>query len=131
MVTDSVADLIVRLKNAGMVEHQVVSVPHSKFLEAIVSVLKEKGFVKDFEVKGKKVRKSLDITLAYDAQGTPKIKGTKRLSKPGRRLYRSSLAVHQVRYGHGALILSTPKGVLADAEARKEKVGGEALFEIW
>jgi small subunit ribosomal protein S8 len=87
--------------------------------------------LKAIEKKGKKVKKTLDVTLAYDAAGNPKINGVKRVSKPGRRMYRSVHEIVPVRYGHGALVLSTPKGILIDKEARKENVGGEALFEIW
>lgn len=97
---------------------------------AIAEKLKEAGFVANIEKKGKKVRKTLDVTLKYES-GKPTIHGVKRISKPGRRMYRSAKQVMPVRYGHGALVLSTPKGVLTDKEARTAKVGGEALFEIW
>lgn len=97
---------------------------------AIAEKLKEAGFVSAVERKGKKIRKNLDITLKYK-DGEHAIAGVKRISKPGRRLYKNSREIIPVRYGYGALILSTPKGVLTDKEARKEKVGGEALFEIW
>ena len=131
MVTDPVADLINRLKNAGAVKHAVVSLPYSTFKQAIADKLKDAGYVKAVEKKGKKVKKTLDITLEYTAAGTPKINGVKRVSKPGRRMYKSVIEIRSVRYGSGALILSTPKGIKTDKEARKEKVGGEALFEIW
>ena len=98
---------------------------------AIVEKLKAIGLVGGIEKKGKKVKKTLDITLKYDAAGKPVINGAKRVSKPGRRLYRSVDQIIPVRYGHGHLILSTPKGIKTGLEARKEKVGGEALFEIW
>ena len=93
--------------------------------------LKEAGYVKAVEKKGKKVKKTLDIMLVYTQGGEPKIQGVKRISKPGRRLYKSVHDITSVRYGSGALILSTPKGIKTDKEARKEKIGGEALFEIW
>lgn len=131
MVSDPVADLINRLVNAGAVKHAVVSMPFSNFKMAIAEKLKDAGYVKAVEKKGKKVKKTLDIALVYDQAGQPKIQGVKRVSKPGRRLYKSVHEITNVRYGHGALILSTPKGIKTDKEARKEKVGGEALFEIW
>ena len=81
--------------------------------------------------KGKKVRKTLDVMLKYVEKGVPVIHGARRISKPGRRVYKKAHEIMPVRYGHGALLLSTPKGVMTDKEARKEKVGGEALFEIW
>lgn len=131
MVTDPVGDLINRLQNAGAVKQQTVSVPFSMYKLAIVEKLKAIGLVGGIEKKGKKVKKTLDITLKYDAAGKPVINGAKRVSKPGRRLYRSVGEIVPVRYGHGHLILSTPKGIKTGLEARKEKVGGEALFEIW
>ncbi len=131
MVGDPVGDLIVRLTNAGAIRKETVSVPFSAFKLAIVEKLKEAGFVGSVEKKGKKVRKTIDVVLKYDASGKSVISGAKRISKPGRRMYRSVHEIHGVRYGQGALILSTPMGVLTDKEAKKAKVGGEALFEIW
>lgn len=131
MVSDPVGDLIIRLTNAGAVKHVTVSIPFSAFKMAIAEKLKEAGYVNEIEKKGKKVRKTLDITLKYDAAGQPFIQGVKRVSKPGRRMYKAAHEIMRVRYGHGALILSTPKGIKTDKEARKENVGGEALFEIW
>ncbi len=120
-----------RLTNAGAIKKASVSIPYSNFKHAIAEKLKDAGFVKAIEKKGKKVKKSLDISLKYNEQGKHVISGVKRISKPGRRMYKSVLEINPVRYGKGALILSTPAGVLTDKEARKQKVGGEALFEIW
>jgi small subunit ribosomal protein S8 len=131
MVTDPVADFITRLTNASAVKKQTVSVPFSAFKLAIAEKLSEAGYVGTVEKKGKKVRKSLDVTLKYATDGSPVIRGVKRVSKPGRRLYKSVLDINPVRYGHGTLVLSTPKGIKTDKEAKKENVGGEALFEIW
>ena len=131
MVTDPVGDFINRLKNGGEVKKQKVSVPFSAFKMAIAEALKEAGYIQTVEKKGKKVRKTLDVVLKYDDAGHTRIAGVKRISKPGRRMYRSVSELRPVRYGHGTLILSTPKGIMTDKEARKEKVGGEALFEIW
>lgn len=131
MVNDPVGDFINRLKNAGAIKKANVSLPYSNFKMAIAEKLKDAGFVANIEKKGKKVKKTLDVTLAYSAQGEHKIKGVKRVSKPGRRMYKSVHEIMRVRYGHGALILSTPKGIKTDKEARTEKIGGEALFEIW
>ncbi len=131
MISDAIGDLIVRLTNAGAIHKASVSVPYSAFKMAVAEKLKDAGFVAVVEKKGKKVRKTLDITLKYDAAGQHAIRGVKRISKPGRRMYKSFREIIPVRYGYGVLVLSTPKGVLTDKEARKEKVGGEALFEIW
>lgn len=130
-MTDPIGDLIVRLTNAGAVKKAVVSLPYSNFKHAVAQKLAEAGWVQQVEKKGKKVKKTLDISLKYNENGVAHITGVKRVSKPGRRLYRGVNDIIPVRYGHGALILSTPKGVMTDKEAKKEKVGGEALFEIW
>ena len=131
MVGDPVGDFIVRLANATAIKKESVSVPFSAFKMAIAEKLKDAGFLKSIEKKGKKVRKTMDIALKYDGAGRPAIEGVKRISKPGRRMYKSAREVVPVRYGRGALLLSTPKGVLTDKEARKQNIGGEALFEIW
>lgn len=131
MVTDPIGDFIVRLVNGGAVKKAVVSVPFSNLKLAVAEKLKDAGFVKAVEKKGKKVKKTLDVTLNYDENGEHKIKGVKRVSKPGRRMYVSSREANPVRYGFGALVISTSKGIMTDKEARKEKVGGEALFQIW
>lgn len=131
MVSDPVADFINRLKNASAIGKRAVSAPYSNFKHAIAEKLKDAGYVEGVEKRGKKVRKSLDVVLKYGMDGKARINGVKRISKPGRRLYRSVREITRVRYGKGALILSTPKGILTDSEARKQKLGGEALFEIW
>lgn len=128
---DVIGDLIIRIKNAGAVGKATVSLPYSAYKMAVAEKLKDAGYVTAVEKKGKKIKKTLDITLKYNDAGKHVIEDVKRISKPGRRLYKSVLDIHSVRYGHGALILSTPKGIKTDKEARKEKVGGEALFEIW
>ena len=128
---DPVADLIVRLKNAGAAGKQSVSIPFSNLKNAIAEKLQDAGYVQAVEKKGKKVRKTLDITLKYDESGAHVIHDARRVSKPGRRVYKSVLEIVPVRYGHGALFLSTPKGIKTDKEARQEKVDGAALFEIW
>lgn len=130
MVTDPIADFIIQLKNAGAVGKAEVSLPFSNLKLAVAEKLKEAGYIVSAEKKGKKVKKTLAVTLKYE-DGTHVIHDVKRISKPGRRMYRTVSEIVPVHYGHGALILSTPKGILTDKEARKEKVGGEALFEIW
>ena len=131
MVNDTIGDFIVQLKNASVVKKAAVSVPFSSFKMAIAEKLQGAGYVKSIEKRGKKVKKTLDIILKYDENRRPAVQGVKRISKPGRRMYKSAHEINAVRYGHGTLILSTPKGVLTDKEARKQKIGGEALFEIW
>lgn len=131
MVTDPISDFIIQLKNAGAVGKREVSLPYSKFKLAVAEKLKEAGYIASAEKKGKKVKKTLEVTLKYTDDGTHVISNVKRISKPGRRMYASVSEIFPVRYGKGALIISTPKGVKTDSEARSEKVGGEVLFEIW
>jgi len=131
MVGDPIGDLIVRLVNAGAVKHASVSLPHSKMKMAIAEVLKGSGFVKSVERQGKKVRKTINIELLYNEDGTHKINKVKRISKPGKRIYKAVDEIFPVRYGKGIIVLSTPKGILTGLQARKERVGGEALFEIY
>ncbi len=130
MTSDRVGDFIVQLHNASMVEKPVVSLPHSNHLEEIARKLKELGFVTKVEVEGE-IKKRLVVTLAFDDRGAPKIRGVRRISKPGRRLYVSSQEAHRVKGGTGARLVSTPKGIMSDAEARKMHAGGEDLFQIW
>lgn len=131
MVSDPIGDFIVRLANGGAARKDVISVPFSNFKLAIAEKLKDAGYIAAIDKRGKKVKKSLDITLKYRPTGEHVIEGVKRVSKPGRRLYASVNEIHPVRYGHGILVISTPSGVMTDKEARKAKVGGEMLFEIW
>ncbi len=134
MVTDRIGDFIIRLQNAAMVGKSEASVPYSVHVLAIAKKLKELGFIKSVEVKEKKeggVQKDIFVTLAYSERGEAKLRGVKRISKPGRRLYAPFTAAHKVRGGTGARILSSSAGIISDAEARKNHVGGEELFEIW
>ncbi|KND46975.1 MAG: ribosomal protein S8 [Parcubacteria bacterium C7867-004] len=129
MVTDRVGDFIIRLKNAGAIGKTSVLVPFSKHVEEIAYKLKKLGYVA--EVSKAKEPYHFEVTLAYDERGNHKIHDVKRVSKPGRRLYVPSHEAHTVKNGMGSRLISTPKGVLTDGEARKVRVGGENLFEIW
>lgn len=127
---DSVANLIVKIKNASAVGHQTVTVPYTKLNEAILSKLAQNGYVKSFSKEGKKVIKTIEVELVY-TDGQPKIQDVRRVSKLSRRIYEKSSNLRPIRRGYGLSIISTPKGVLTDAEARKAHVGGEVLFKIW
>ncbi len=134
MVTDRIGDFIIRLQNAAMVGKRDVSVPYSAHLAAIAKKLKELGFIESIETKARgdsEIKKDLLVSLAYDERKTAKLRGVKRVSKPGRRLYAPSTAAHRVKGGTGARILSSSVGIISDAEARKGRIGGEELFEIW
>ncbi len=130
MVSDTIGDFIIRLKNAGAVGHQNVSVPYSKLKQAVAEKLVASGYLVSVDVKGKDVKKTLEITLKYEGKQSS-IGGVKRVSKPGRRLYSKVAEIYPVKFGKGHLILSTPAGILTDEEARKQNVGGEQLFVIW
>ena len=131
MVNDPVGDFIIQLKNAGMVGKASVQVPYSKLKHAIADKLEEVEFVSGVAKHGKKVKKTLHVTLKYDATGDHKIQGVKRVSKPGRRLYLGVSEIFPVKFGRGKRILSTPAGILTGEEAREKNVGGEELFIIW
>ena len=131
MVNDPLADFIIQLKNAAAVRKACVAVPYSKVKHAVALKLREGGYVGGVTKRGKKARKCLEVELRYEKNGTSRIEGVSRVSKPGRRVYVSVSKINPVRLGKGALILSTPKGILTGEEAKKEHVGGEALFTIW
>ena len=131
MVGDTIGDLIIRLKNAGAVKKETVSVPHSKLRKAVLDKLVEAGYIEAATEQGKEVQaKTLEVTLRYE-NGSPRISGVKRISKPGRRLYCGVKNIHPVKFGKGHMILSTPAGILTNEEAKEKKVGGEQLFMIW
>lgn len=131
-MNDPIADLIIRIKNAGDAGKESVSVPFSKMKLAIAELLSSKGFVGAVEQKSRgEANKSINIGLLYAGDGKPRISDVKRISKPSRRLYQKSKEIKQYRRGFGMVILSTPKGIMADAAAKKENVGGEILFSIW
>lgn len=132
MVGDTIGDFIIRLKNAGMVGKKEISVPYSKLRHAVATKLVAAGYLVSAEQQGKKdvVQKTLAVTLKYEG-GKHRINGVKRVSKPGRRLYTKVADIHQVKFGNGHMILSTPAGILTNEEARAQNVGGEQLFIIW
>ncbi|OHA89055.1 MAG: 30S ribosomal protein S8 [Candidatus Zambryskibacteria bacterium RIFCSPHIGHO2_01_FULL_43_27] len=129
-MTDPISDMIIRMKNASASHKEAVTFPYSKLREHICALLEKEGFVGAVAKKGKKITKSIEVSLNYNGRA-PRIQGVKRISKPSRRIYKRSSEIRPVRRGYGMLVLSTPKGILSDSEARKSKVGGEALFEIW
>lgn len=131
MVTDPIADFITRLVNAGNVHKATIAVPYSKLKHAVADVLARAGFVGTVEKEGKGIQKTLTVELLYKADGSPRISGVQRVSKPGRRLYKGTKEIFPVRYGKGAALFSTPQGIMTDTDARKARVGGEELFKIW
>ena len=126
MMTDPIADMLTRIRNAHLALHKEVSVPRSKMKEAMATILKQEGYVEDVSVS----ERDITIELKY-VKGRPAIAGLKRVSKPGRRVYVNSRQIPRVQNGLGICILSTSHGVLAGDKAHQMKVGGELLCEIW
>jgi small subunit ribosomal protein S8 len=118
------------IKNASLAKREMVSVPHSNLKNAILDCLKKEGYISDFSKKIKKGGNVLEVKLIY-TDDKPRITEVERVSKQSRRVYFGMKDIHSIRNGTGMLVLSTPKGILSGKEARKEQVGGEALFKIW
>ena len=130
-MTDPIADLLSRIRNALLAKHDRLDVPVSKIKLEICKILKEEGFIKNFRVIEATPVGSLRIFLRYSAEGEPAINHVERVSKPGRRIYKASTDIKPVRNGLGLGIVSTSQGLLSDAQARQRKVGGELLCELW
>jgi len=132
-VTDPIADMLTRIRNAAMVQHRQVVMPTSKMREAIARILKEEGFVGDYDVIPAKPQSILRISLKYTQarRSTSVITGLKRVSKPGRRVYFGRHDLPWVRSGLGVAIVSTPKGVMTAQQARRQHLGGEVLCYVW
>lgn len=130
-ITDSIADLLTRIRNASSAKHDTVDVPASNMKKAIVQILVDEGYVKNYTVIEDSKQGIIRITLKYGAGKTPAISGLKRVSKPGLRQYTNLEDMPKVLKGLGIAILSTSKGVMTDKKARAEGVGGEILAYIW
>lgn len=130
-MTDPISDLLTRLRNAHLAKHDRLDMPASKLKSELCRVLKEAGFLEDFRVIEAVPQGTLRIYLRYSDTGTPAIQHLRRISKPGRRVYRKAEDLRPVRNGLGVGIVSTSQGVLTDAQARQRRVGGEVLCEIW
>lgn len=127
---DQISDLLTSIRNAQAVLKEMVSVPMSNMNYGIAKILEKEGFIKKTEKKGKKSKKNLEIFLKYE-EGVSAISGLKRISSPGQRIYINYKAIRPVRDGYGMSIISTPNGLLTNKEAKKQKVGGELICEIW
>ncbi|AVL69978.1 MULTISPECIES: 30S ribosomal protein S8 [Oligella] len=128
-MSDPIADMLTRIRNAQMVEKVSVSMPSSKLKVAIATVLRDEGYIESFEVKGEKAKPELEIALRYYA-GRPVIERIERVSRPGLRVYKASGDIPQVMNGLGVTIVSTSRGVMTDRKARSEGVGGEVLCYV-
>jgi small subunit ribosomal protein S8 len=128
-MSDPIADMLTRIRNAQMVEKVSVTMPSSKVKVAIAQVLKDEGYIEDFAVKAEGAKAELNIALKYYA-GRPVIERLERVSKPGLRVYRGRNEIPQVMNGLGVAIVSTPKGVMTDRKARASGVGGEVICYV-
>jgi small subunit ribosomal protein S8 len=131
MMTDPISDMLIRIKNALMARHKTVVVPGSKLKLEIARILKDEGYIEDYRVVEEKPQIKIEIVLKYDDKKRPVIAGIKRVSKPGRRIYRGYKELPRVLDGMGIAIISTSQGIMTDHEARKRRLGGEVICEIW
>ena len=130
-VNDPIADFLTRIRNAHMARHDTVVMPHSKMKTQVARILKEQGYVNDFSEKGAGAEKSLVVELKYGPDGRRAITGLRRMSRPGRRVYRKQTNIPRVLDGLGVAILSTSRGILTDHEARRAGIGGEVLCFVY
>ena len=130
-ITDSVADMLTRIRNANAAKHDTVKVPASNMKKAIAQILVDEGYIKSFTVEEDGKQGMIEIVLKYGENKSPVITGLKRVSKPGLRIYTDCENMPKVMKGLGIAILSTSKGIMTDKEARKLNVGGEVLAFVW
>ncbi|MBP8035899.1 MAG: 30S ribosomal protein S8 [Negativicutes bacterium] len=131
VMTDPIADLLTRIRNANLVHHDKVEIPASKIKRAIVQILKDEGFVKDFDVLADGKQGILRVSLKYGPERDRVITGIKRISKPGLRVYAKREQLPKVLGGLGIAIISTSQGLMSDKQARKSNLGGEVLAFVW
>ncbi len=131
IITDQIGDMLTRIRNAAIVRHDTVEMPASKLKVAVLKILKDEGFITDFEVIKGKPERLIKIRLRYQDNSKSFISGIERVSKPGLRVYAQHNEIPRVYGGVGIAILSTPKGVLTGQEARRQSVGGEVICYVW
>ena len=129
-LSDPIGDMLARIKNSQMRNHKKVELPASKFKAKIAEVLKTEGFIIDYKVTGDEKKSNLEINLKYNL-GNPVINSIERVSKPGRRIFSSAESLPKINNGLGIAIVSTPKGVMTDNDARKQKIGGEIICKVF
>lgn len=130
-MTDPIADMLTRIRNAISAKHSRVDIPASKLKLEIARILKEEGYINNFVIKGEGVKRNIRIFLRYDARGTSSITHLSRVSRPGRRVYMGSGEIPRVLGGYGVNIVSTSRGLMSGKTARRENIGGEVLAEIY
>ena len=130
-ITDSIADLLTRIRNAASAKHDTVDIPASNMKKAITQILLDEGYIKSFQIIEDGKQGIIRVVLKYGENKTPIIRGLRRVSKPGLRIYSTYEDMPKVMKGLGVAIVSTSKGVMTDRKARQEKVGGEVLAFVW
>lgn len=130
-ITDTIADMLTRIRNANSAKHDTVDIPASNMKKAIAQILLDEGYIKSFQIVEDEKQGTIKVALKYGQGKTPVIQGLRRVSKPGLRIYTSCEDMPRVMKGLGTAILSTNKGIMTDKQARKENVGGELLAFIW
>ena len=130
-ITDPIADMLTRIRNAGTSKHKTVDIPASKMKVAIANILFEEGYIKSFEEIKNETQGIIRVTLKYDEKGNKVIAGLKRISKPGLRVYASKDELPKVLNGLGIALISTSKGIMTDKKAREAGIGGEVLAYVW
>jgi len=131
MLTDPIADMLTRIRNAVAVGHEKVVMPTSHLREGVARILASEGYIDRFEVASETVKSNLTVFLRYGPRRTPAISGLKRISRPGHRVYRPASELPRVQGGLGVAVVSTSQGLLPDREARRRKLGGEVMCEVW
>jgi small subunit ribosomal protein S8 len=131
MISDPIADMLTRIRNAGMAHQGEARIPASRVKREIARVMKDSGFIEDYRVEEGDGKPVLVVGIRYDAERTPIIEGLERVSKPSCRVYVGAKQIPRIRNGLGVAILSTPRGILSDVQAREAGVGGELLARIW
>ena len=131
MMNDIIADGLTRIRNAALRGLEVTQLNHSKLMEDVLKVFEEKGYIESYKVIEDGNKKFINVTLKYDENGNSVIREVKKVSKPGRRVYKGYEDIKRFKNGYGTLVVSTSKGVLPNDEAYKEKVGGEVICSIW
>ena len=131
VVTDTIADMLTRIRNANQMHYEEVKVPASNVKKEIARILKEEGFIKDYKIDNSDAQGTIILTLKYTDKKERVITGLKRISKPGLRVYANKDEIPKVLNGLGIAIISTSKGIMTDKQARKENIGGEVLAYIW
>tara|TARA_B100000470_G_scaffold167566_1_gene132001 strand:+ start:187 stop:582 length:396 start_codon:yes stop_codon:yes gene_type:complete len=129
-LNDPIGDMIARMKNSQLRNHKIVELPSSNFKVKIAEVLKSEGYIIDYKVSSEEKKPTLEIQLKYN-YGNPVISSIQRVSKPGRRVFSSAESLPKINNGLGIAIVSTPKGVMSDIDARKQKIGGEIICKVF